>query len=70
MNGIITCITMKALSCPRVFIKQEVKIIPSIEGSSNFARGIWNLSLSEAYFFQEKKKQQRNQREGSKLIIV
>lgn len=69
MNGIITCITMKALSCPRVFIKQEVKIIPSIEGSSNFARGIWNLSLSEACFFQEKKKQ-RNQREGSKLIIV
>lgn len=46
---------MKALSCPRVFIKQEVKIIPSIEGSSNFARGIWNLSLSEACFFQEKK---------------
>ena len=69
MNGIITCITMKALSCPRVFIKQEVKIIPSIEGSSNLARGIWNLSLSEACFFQEKKKQ-RNQREGSKLIIV
>ena len=33
-------ITMKALSCPRVFIKQEVKILPSIEGSSNLARGI------------------------------